>query len=186
MEATYTYAVAELMSPLTAEERAARPNERLHDLLLRWWQHLAQAALAHPVAFRYWCLYRTTPRPAATETHSFELGPFAEVPTLVERAVGKAPWLTTNALPIRTIGPLLVGQWLAVMEVMLASVSDQADATLRTELLSRAYTNWWIMIGLPSHTLATGNVRPLATPAKPLSGIDALVAKYVPNFKRDS
>lgn len=185
MEATHTYAVTQLASLLTDKERAARPNERLYDLLSRWWQHTTEAALVHSVAFRYWCLYRATPRLGAPETRSFEFGPFADVPALVERAVGQAPWLTTNALPIRMIVPLLVTQWTAVMEIVIAIASEQADVNLRAVLLSRAYIKWWGMIELPSHTLVADNIKPLATPAKPTPGIDAISAKYASRFKRD-
>jgi AcrR family transcriptional regulator len=185
MEAACKYAVAQLAAQLTIEENAARPGERLHDLLARWWKLTAEAVLENSIAFRYWCLHRATPHPTAADTHLSQLGPFADVPKLLERALRQAPWLTTNALPLEVIAPLLAGQWMAVMEVVLASAANRENTALQVELLSRAYTNWWITLGLPSHTLVTGNVPPLTLPAKPASGIDALIKKYVPNFKND-
>ncbi|RZJ93819.1 MAG: TetR/AcrR family transcriptional regulator [Hymenobacter sp.] len=185
MEATYTYAIAQLAVPLTEEESAAKPGERLHDLLARWWNLTAEAALNNPVAFRYWCLYRVTPRPNALEVNAGELGPFIGVPMLLERAVGKAPWLTISALPVQLIGPLLAAQWTATLEVALARAADPADTSVRTELLSRTYKNWWITVGLPAHTLVTGNVLPVVKLPKPTPALDALIKKYVPNFKQD-
>lgn len=185
MEATYTYAIAQLAVPLAEEESAARPGERLHDLLARWWNLTAEAALSNPVAFRYWCLYRVTPRPNILEANAGELGPFTDVPMLLEQAVGKAPWLTTSALPIQLIGPLLVAQWTATLEVALTRVTDSADTSVRTELLSRTYKNWWVTVGLPAHTLVIGNVLPIIKPPKPSPAMDALIKRYVPNFKQD-
>jgi hypothetical protein len=183
--ARYTYAIAQLAVPLTEEESAAKPGERLHDLLARWWNLTAEAALNNPVVFRYWCLYRVIPRPSILKANAGELGPFADVPMLLERAVGKAPWLTTNALPVQLISPLLAAQWTATLEVALAIAADSVDTSVRTEILSRTYKNWWVTVGLPVHTLVTGNVLPIVKPPKPSPAMDALIKRYVPNFKHD-
>jgi AcrR family transcriptional regulator len=60
IKAVYAYAIGQLQAPLLTPTGQVQPYERLQPLLTRWWQLTATAAQAHPDAFAYWRLYRTS------------------------------------------------------------------------------------------------------------------------------
>ena len=88
LQATFEHAIQQLTAPLQAGVGEAQRNEYLHQLLERWWQLTAQAALAYPEAFDLWRLVRTMPRAALPVAPL--LGPFADVSALVEEALARS------------------------------------------------------------------------------------------------
>ena len=151
LEAVYTYALDQLLVPLPAGE-AAPPRQGLHGQLARWWQQLADAALAHPEAFAFWRLYRTSLYPLANDRP--DLGPSMLLlahlrPVLPSSPAGGAPTFSATLL-----AELLAAQWLAAVEVALSNPGCRAQPALRAHLLVQAYAGWWRTTGLPHDTPA--------------------------------
>lgn len=161
LQACYEHAIQQLTAPLQAGEGEAQRGEYLHQLLERWWQLTAQAALAYPEAFDLWRLVRTMPRAALPVVPL--LGPFATVPTLVEEAFARSPWYAEKGLPLSVLTASLAAQWTAAVDVVLRDHACEADAALRTRVLTQAYKGWWQSLGLSTSLNAAWQT----TPAKP-------------------
>jgi AcrR family transcriptional regulator len=162
LQATYEHAIQQLVAPLQAGEGEAQRGEYLHQLLERWWELTAQAALAYPEAFDLWRLVRTMPR-AALPVAPF-LGPFAAVVPLVEEALAGSPWYAEKGVPLSVLTASLAAQWTAAVDVVLRDRACQAEAALRTRVLTQAYKGWWQSLGLSTALPAAWQT---TTPAKP-------------------
>ena len=165
LQATYEHALAQLTAPLQAGAGEAQRNEYLHQLLERWWQLTAHAALAYPEAFDLWRLERTMPR-AALPIDPL-LGPFAAVPALVEEAFARNPWYAEKGLSLSLLCASMAAQWTAAVEVVLADRACQADAGLRTRVLTQAYQGWWHSLGLSTSLAAAWQPPPAKPRPKP-------------------
>jgi AcrR family transcriptional regulator len=165
LQASYEYAVAQLTAPLQAGEGEAQRGEYLHQLLERWWQLTAQAALAYPEAFDLWRLVRTMPR-AALPVDPL-LGPFAAVPPLVEEALARSRWYAEKGVPLSVLTASLAAQWTAAVDVVLRDHACQTDAALRTRVLTQAYKGWWQSLGLSTSLDAAWQHTPVKPRPKP-------------------
>jgi AcrR family transcriptional regulator len=146
LQASYEHAILQLTAPLQAGEGEARRGEYLHQLLERWWQLTAQAALAYPEAFDLWRLVRTMPR-AALPVNPL-LGLFATVPVLVEEAFTRSLWYAEKGVPLSVLTASLAAQWTAAVDVVLRDQACQTDSALRMRVLTQAYKGWWQSLGL--------------------------------------
>jgi AcrR family transcriptional regulator len=148
--AVYAYALAQLQATLATQGAPASKHESLQEQLRRWWQLLAEAALAQPRAFTFWRLYRSSvyaPAPTAPV-----LGPFAPLAAPLLRLPGTRGWAVNE---YRAVSPALlltslVAQWTAVVEVVSTDPSCQANAALRQRLLTHGYSSWWQSLQLPT------------------------------------
>jgi AcrR family transcriptional regulator len=146
LEACYAYTVAQLAAPLHAAAGQARPDESLRAQLWRWWMLPAKVALAKQEVFDFWRLYRTRPRkPGGTEPL---LGPFAPVPTLVERALVAAPPALQSVVSLPRLGSSLAGQWTAALDTILSDPMCRGQHTLQGQLIGQAYQAWWQSLGI--------------------------------------
>lgn len=165
LQATYEHAIQQLTAPLQAGEGEAQRGEYLQQLLERWWQLTAQAALAYPEAFDLWRLVRTMPR-AALPVDPL-LGPFAAVPALVEEAFARSPWYAEKGLPLRVLIASLAAQWTAAVDVVLRDGACQAEAALTTRVLTQAYKGWWHSLDLSTSLNAAWQNTPVKPRPKP-------------------
>jgi len=165
LQASYAHAIQQLTAPLQAGEGEAQRGEYLHQLLERWWQLTAQAALAYPEAFDLWRLVRTMPR-AALPVDPL-LGPFVAVPPLVEEAFARSPWYAEKGVPLRVLMASLAAQWTAAVDVVLRDRACQADAALRARVLTQAYKGWWQSVGLSTSLDAAWQNAPVKPRPKP-------------------
>ncbi|MDO7888230.1 TetR/AcrR family transcriptional regulator [Hymenobacter cheonanensis] len=165
LQASYEHALQQLTAPLQADEGEARRGEYLHQLLERWWQRTAQAALAYPEAFDLWRLVRTMPR-AALPVDPL-LGPFAAVPPLVQEALARSPWYAEKGVPLSVLTASLAAQWTAAVDVVLRDHACQANPALRTRVLTQAYQGWWQSLGLSTSLDAAWQNTPVKPRLKP-------------------
>jgi hypothetical protein len=126
---------------------APQKYERLQPLLARWWQLAATAALAHPRAFAFWRLYRTSRTPFGVGEPL--LGPFATLPEamgpiLAYRTLRELP---NTAMTPTLLATLLTAQWTAVVEVVLTDPDCRTNEKLRTKLLLQSFEGWWRGLG---------------------------------------
>lgn len=165
LQATYEHAIQQLTAPLQAGVGEAQRGEYLHQLLERWWQLTAQAALAYPEAFDLWRLVRTMPR-AALPVDPL-LGPFAALPPLVEEALARSPWYAEKGVPLSVLTASLAAHWTAAVDVVLQDRACQAEAALRTRVLTHAYKGWWQSVGLSTSLDAAWQNAPVKPRPKP-------------------
>lgn len=147
IQQVYDYALAPLQAPLLTPTGAPQQYERLHPLLARWWQLAATAALAHPRAFAFWRLYRTSRTPFGVGQPL--LGPFATLPEAMDPILA---YRTLRELPNTDMTPtllatLLTAQWTAVMEVVLTDPDCRTNEKLCTKLLAHSFEGWWRGLG---------------------------------------
>lgn len=161
LQATYEHAIAHLIAPLQAGEGEARRQEYVHQVLERWWQLTAQAALAYPEAFDVWRLVRTMPRPAAPLAPL--LGPVATLAAPVEEALTRSPWYANKGVPLSVLLASLAAHWTAAVEVVLSDGTCRAQAALSKKVLAQAYAGWWESLGL-SKSLAAAPPAPASKP----------------------
>jgi AcrR family transcriptional regulator len=141
------YALDQLQAPLPT----ASPAQALHEQLARWWQQLATAALAHPEAFAFWRLYRTSYYPLTTSRP--DLGPFVPFLAQVEPVLAALPGgSAAHTFSATLLTELLAAQWLAAVEVVLANASCRSHIALREQVLAQTYLGWWRTTGLPRDT----------------------------------
>jgi len=165
LQATYEHAIQQLVAPLQGGVGEAQRNEYLHQLLERWWQLSAQAALAYPEAFDLWRLVRTMPR-AALPVDPL-LGPFAAVSALVEEAFARSAWYAEKGVPLSVLTASLAAQWTAAVDVVLGNPACQAEPALTTRVLTQAYQGWWQSLGLSTSLQAAWQAAPLKPRPKP-------------------
>jgi len=165
LQATFELAMAQLTAPLQEGVGEAQRGEYLHQVLARWWQLTAQAALAYPEAFDLWRLVRTTPRVALSAEPL--LGPFAGVVTLVHEALAGSPWYAEKGVPASVLLASLAAQWTATVDVVLRDAACQAAPALQTRVLTQAYQGWWQSLGLPTALQAVGQTTPRKPRPKP-------------------
>jgi AcrR family transcriptional regulator len=150
LDNVYAYAITQLQQPLLAGPGNPQPYENLTKLLQRWWHLSAQVALDQPHIFDFWCLYKTYLRSPARSAPL--LGPFEPVVGLLERAISRQKWSAKNQLPIPVMVAALTAQWTAALDLVLTDSTCQTDATLRQQVLERAYVGWWQGLGVPDYT----------------------------------
>lgn len=169
LDATYAYALSFLRAPLQAGEGDTQRGESLQQQLGRWWHLTAQAAYVHPEAFDFWRLYRTTTRAAAPWEPL--LGPFANVPALVERALARRPAATITSVPMSVLSVSLVAQWTAAVDLVLTDARCLNEAALRAHVLAKAYSGWWQGLGLPTFLEAGVPLPAVTAPPAPVSAV---------------
>jgi len=146
LDACYTHTVTQLAAPLHEGAMQAQPGELLRVQLWRWWMLPAKVALAQREVFDFWRLYRTRPRkPGGTEPL---LGPFAPVPTLVERALVAAPPALQSVVSLPRLGSSLAGQWTAALDTILSDPMCRGQHALQGQLIGQAYQAWWQSLGI--------------------------------------
>lgn len=152
IEAVYAYALDQLAVPLPPAGAATPPAAGLQGQLARWWHLLAQQAQAHPPAFAFWHLYRSSWRPLLDERP--DLGPFVPFLAQVGPVLAARPASAMPAFSPTLLAELLAAQWLAAVEVALTNAGCRAQPALRIQLLHQAYAGWWVAAGLPLDTPA--------------------------------
>jgi AcrR family transcriptional regulator len=165
LQATFELAIEQLVAPLQEGVGEAKQGEYLHQLLERWWQLTAQAALATPEAFDLWRLVRTTPRVALSPEPL--LGPFAGVVTLVNEALAGSRWYAEKGVPASVLFASLAAQWTATVDVVLRDAACQAEPALRTRVLTQAYQGWWQSLGLSTALQTAWQTSPRKPRPKP-------------------
>lgn len=164
LEATYAYAVRQLVAPLENGVGEAQRGEYVHRLLQRWWTLTAQAAVAAPHAFDMWRLYRGQLR--TTDNPEPPLGPFASLPEVVAQALASSRWAAAKSISLPLLGASLAAQWTAAVEVVLWDRACQIDQQLTAQVLAQAYTGWWQGLGL-STSLEVAKLAPAPVPIRP-------------------
>jgi AcrR family transcriptional regulator len=165
LQATYEHALQQLVAPMQNGVGEAQRNEYLHQLLERWWQLTAQAALTYREAFDLWRLVRTMPRAALPVAPL--LGPFADLSVLVEEALARSVWQAEKGVPLSVFTTSLAAQWTAAVDVVLGDHACRADPALTTRVLTQAYKGWWQSLGLSTSLPAAWQDAPRKPRLKP-------------------
>jgi len=148
LQAAFAYA-SDLLRPPAAAADLSPPALTVYARCQQLWRQTAQQAARHRAAFHYWRQYRTLPQHTGwCPPTELLLGPFDQVPGLLQRASGRTHYCEVDAW-------LLTSQWTALVQFILdtfyvgpGATYDPEQGPTPAQLLDRAYEAWWEGLGL--------------------------------------